>query len=476
MKGITFGVFDLLHAGHINLFKKCKKQCDELQVMVQSDKGVFKYKPEAKLIYDQDQRAEFIKVIQYVDKIDIYEDIYPEIKNQEFDILFLGEDQVHKGFSDAVDWCKKNNKMVVRLERTAGVSSTIKRLESVTSTYGGWWRYPELKDYYYLVNPYFPSSKLLNQLKSSYEMLLTQYPSGLSVQKALAGNLFNVNPSNISVGNGAAELISQVAKKYRGKKVAVLTPSFAEYENRFLQQGCQLIKYDTSIDDYQLVLRNLIEFLSNNKPDLFLLVSPDNPSGASLSNKDIISLSTHCKCIGCHFILDESFVDFSSNSSTLIPELTDHNISIIKSISKSFGVPGLRLGILASNDSDLINYVDKELPIWNINSFAEYFLQIMPNYLSDYTGAMKHHNEVRDTMYKNLVSSGTGIKVYPSDANYFLVRLDRMESSRFCELMFKGGYIVKDLKSKMGGNYIRLSVRTDEENYNMITYMRSILL
>lgn len=127
---LTVGVFDLLHYGHFELFRRAKELAGKdgkLTVAVQEDEYVTKYKPQAKLFYDWDTRAKMISALRYVDKVVPYTDIDESIKKIDFDVFAIGGDQIHSGFQKAVEWCKKNGKKVVKLSRTEGISSTMLR-------------------------------------------------------------------------------------------------------------------------------------------------------------------------------------------------------------------------------------------------------------------------------------------------------------------------------------------------------------
>lgn len=129
---LTFGVYDMLHIGHILLFKKAKELGDELIVAVQDGDYILKYKPEAKMIYSTDERLFMVSTIKYVDKVITYRDVDIDIQQIDFDIFAKGPDQNHAGFQRAVEWCHKNKKEVVIIPRTEGISSSLLREYSKT--------------------------------------------------------------------------------------------------------------------------------------------------------------------------------------------------------------------------------------------------------------------------------------------------------------------------------------------------------
>lgn len=126
-KVLTFGVYDLLHIGHILLFERAKQLGDYLIVAVQDGDYILKYKPEAKMVYNTEERLYMVSSINYVDEVITYKDVDIDIQNIEFDVFAKGPDQCHPGFQRAVKWCEEHGKEVVTLPRTEGISSTMLR-------------------------------------------------------------------------------------------------------------------------------------------------------------------------------------------------------------------------------------------------------------------------------------------------------------------------------------------------------------
>jgi histidinol-phosphate/aromatic aminotransferase/cobyric acid decarboxylase-like protein len=182
------------------------------------------------------------------------------------------------------------------------------------------------------------------------------------------------------------------------------------------------------------------------------------------------------KAEGKKLILDESFVDFCDleNGSFLRQEVLEEfpNLIVIKSLSKSYGIPGLRLGILASGDCAFIRSLRGKLPIWNINSFAECFLQIIGKYTDDYRLACGAIAKERRRFQTELEKTGL-FSVIPSQANYFLCRLDSGLDSAYLAryLLEKHEILIKDLNGKKGmpsGSWVRLAVRNMQDNDTLI--------
>ena len=361
------------------------------------------------------------------------------------------------------------------------------KLESFQKRYGGYWRFDNLLDYCYLVNPYYPTSNLLNKINFFSNSLIAQYPSGQNVNCICASRIFNdINTKYLAVGNGAAELISVlgqiIAKKsiLLNQKMFIPSSAFNEYNRCFT--GCQINQYDLSQDNYSYKMSTLKSALDDN--DIICIVNPDNPTGSFIEQKDLLSFLNQAKIQNKTIILDESFVDFATPKKryTFIKDkiLQKYpNLIIIKSISKSYGVPGLRLGILASSKESLINDIKNLLPVWNINSYGEYFLQIANLYQSDYTNSCNKIAEERTRMIKKLKSVlPKNCIVFPSEANYIMIDLDNIDSTKLTIRLLDNNILIKDLKTKpafKNKNFIRLAIRTQEENDTLIQCIKNYL-
>jgi histidinol-phosphate/aromatic aminotransferase/cobyric acid decarboxylase-like protein/choline kinase len=356
-----------------------------------------------------------------------------------------------------------------------------KKIEQLSERYGGYWRFPQMKDFCYLVTPFFPPKTMVEELSSNFETLLTQYPSGAAEQSLLAAKIFNLVPEHIAVGNGAAELISSIGKFIHGK-TAIPYPTFNEYTERFADS--KTVAVPTS-KDFSYTSKDILKVAEQENVQQVLLINPDNPSGHFMSKNDVLSLCAALRKSNSTLIFDESFIDFAE--ATVRYSLLDEdvlaknpNLIVIKSISKSYGVPGLRLGVIASSNISLINDIRKTNAIWNINSFAEYFLQIYDKYKKFYAASCDSIVYEREHFVSEL-SKIKGIKVFPSQANFILCRLTSgiSASELTRRLLEKDKIFIKDLSHKKcfeDGTYIRLSVRNSEDNDMLVSALKKIVL
>ena len=287
--------------------------------------------------------------------------------------------------------------------------------------YGGFWRFPQMLDFCYLVNPYFPSRKMKDELRANFDTLLTEYPSGMKVNTLIASKCFGVSEPYIVPGNGAAELIKVLMEESQGK-IGFVRPTFEEYPNRYDKE--QQVTFVPQNEDYRYTADDLMAFFGNKDIRQLMVINPDNPSGNFIPKADVLRLAQWCEERGIRLVVDESFVDFSEDYATnsLLSDKTLEqypHMAVMKSISKSYGVPGLRLGILASADKDLIARIKKEVSIWNLNSFAEFFMQVYNKHEKDYQRACDKFVAERADFEQQLRQIPF-FHVMPSQANYFL--------------------------------------------------------
>lgn len=352
------------------------------------------------------------------------------------------------------------------------------RVAMLQGRYGGYWRYPKLLDFCYLVNPYFPPERMKAEMRANFDTLLTEYPSGMRVNSLLAAKQFNLHIENIIVGNGAAELIKSLMNQLDGR-TGFIRPTFEEYPNRY--QAEDSVCYVPDNHDYSYTADDVMGFFEGKDIKNLIIINPDNPSGNYISKADLLRMVEWAKNEGIRIVIDESFVDFADEEdpTLLYTEILKANphLYVMKSISKSYGVPGLRLGVLASGDEAVIAKMKKDVSIWNINSFGEFYMQIEEKYKKDYAEALVKIRAERRRFAEKLAKI-KGVRVIPSQANYIMVELDDSINPKelLKTLLIKYEILIKELTTKTNGrNYLRLAVRCTEDNDRLLEALRTEL-
>lgn len=355
------------------------------------------------------------------------------------------------------------------------------KLSKYMKRYGGYWRFENMLDFCYLVNPYFLPQKMLDELQANFSRLLTEYPSGMFVNSLLAGRYFNIKQDYVVVGNGAAELIKSLMERETGK-TGMIYPTFEEYPHRKNMEN--IVSFLPKNKDLRYTIQDLMLFYDDKNINSILLINPDNPSGNFIEVDEILFFLKWCKRKCITLILDESFVDFSENwksNSLLHNDILEQydNLVVVKSISKSYGVPGLRLGVLASSNVKFINSIKKDISIWNINSFAEFYMQIFNKYDEDYKSACDKLVVERFRFIERLKEISY-LRVIPSQANFVMCEVDskRFSSLELTEILLsKYNILIKNCDTKVGlkgKNMIRIAIRNSNDNDMLIDILKKL--
>lgn len=401
-------------------------------------------------------------------------------------ITLLDDPEIKAKRLDGQKWYEIDDMQDLDIASSIFHPDPLQRKKLFESRYGGYWRYPKMLDYCYLVNPYFPPQRMKDEIKANFDSLLADYPSGMGVNALLAAKNFGVQPENIVVGNGAAELIKSLMAELP-MPYGVIRPTFEEYPNR---RADAPVVFQADNPDFSYTADDLIEFFGNSENaktadgqriKSLIVINPDNPSGNFIPQEDALRLADWAEDQGITLVLDESFIDFAqgTSNSLLLQEVLDAHphLFIMKSISKSYGVAGLRLGVLASADVQAIARFKKDVSIWNINSFAEFYMQIEEKYKKDYACALEKIKAVREKFISDL-NAISYLRVIPSQANFVTAEVLAPHTAQELTIAcLERDLIIKDLSGKTGFDgkqYIRLAVRSTEDNERLLQALREI--
>ena len=318
------------------------------------------------------------------------------------------------------------------------------RLNETHNRYGGFWRFEGKKDFTYLSNPYFPNEEFFSDIEESLRTLIHHYPSSQWLNRKLMAALLNIDENFVTVGNGASEIIKIVSEKYDDQ--TIISPTFKEYENR-----SKTFEAVESLND-----------IPTSRKSCVVIVNPNNPTGKVTPRKEIIEKIERYP--DTMFIVDESFMDFSEKNESVMTGSTIEkhpNLLIIKSIGKTHGVGGLRLGALIGQSAHDFN--DKT-PIWNINSLAEFFLQRFKKYEKEYLWSLEQIKFERNLMEKKIASL-LNITIEPSQANFVYFELPLLIAQKLQRYLFENGFIVKIIPKNQASSAMRLAVRNGLDNH-----------
>lgn len=353
------------------------------------------------------------------------------------------------------------------------------KYDFISSQHGGYYRHNFI-DHAYLYNLYFPPEAVFTNLKDQIHDLVLNYPVAQTVLAELVGAIIDQPPERIVVGNGAAELIKIVSGHISGKLI-VPVPSFNEYANA--APAGQVVEFPLEFPSFQLDIDKFADEAIRINADVAVVVTPNNPTSMLIPKADIIKLSERLLTNNCMLIVDESFLDFSENPDqiSLEKEISLYpNVAIFKSMSKAYGICGLRIGYMVTANTEFAEQVRSGVHIWNINGFAEEFLRMLPGYKEEFLASCKRVRSDRDKMYEKL-NSIEGMTVYKPDANYIFCRLPKQVKSGpqiARDLFVKHNMLVKDCVGKSqpdADRYLRIASRTEGENDKLIKALIEVI-
>jgi len=353
------------------------------------------------------------------------------------------------------------------------------KYEYISSQHGGYYRH-DFIDHAYLYNLYFPPEAVFTCFKNRIHDLVLNYPVAQDVLASLVGRIINQKPEHIVVGNGAAELIKIVSGQL-AQKLIIPVPSFNEYANA-APKGCA-IEFPLEFPSFQLDVEKFADHAVKAKADIAVVVSPNNPTSMAVPKFDLLFLAEKLGRHNCRLIIDESFIDFAQDPDqlTMEPEIEQYpNIAVFKSMSKAYGICGLRIGYLLTADPEFANGVRQGVHIWNINGFAEEFLRLLPDFREDFIKSCEQVKQDREKLYKDLKTL-LGGTMYAPDANFIFCRLpdsgpDGPEVTK--RLFIEHNMYIKHCNGKTmpeADRFIRIAARTNKENSNLVDALVSIL-
>lgn len=344
--------------------------------------------------------------------------------------------------------------------------------EALQSEHGGYWRH-SFVDHAYLYNLYFPPESLFELFTGRIHDLVLNYPVAQSVLADLVGTLIGQPAERLVVGNGAAEII-KILSGSLASKLIIPVPSFNEYANAAPQGS--VIEFALDAPSFELDIERFAAAAISGGADFAVIVSPNNPTSLLVPHSDLVRLLALLDGHGCTLVVDESFIDFADapHAQSLEGHVAEYpNLAVLKSMSKAYGICGLRIGYLLSANEKLVGDLRDGLHIWNLNGFAEEFLRVAPDYRQEFLESCESVRTDRDTFYEEL-QSVPGLTVYKPDANFIFCRLpDTSASGPAIErhLFVEDNIYIKHCGGKTMADscrYIRVACRTQQENSALV--------
>ncbi|WP_120170082.1 threonine-phosphate decarboxylase CobD [Thermohalobacter berrensis] len=326
------------------------------------------------------------------------------------------------------------------------------------------------------INPLGVSEKVLEKLKESLKNIV-KYPEidGLSARKKLAEKL-GLDYKEIILGNGATELIYLFAKSIKAKKVIIIQPTFTEYKRAFKINGSKVYHFVTDKrDNFNIDITSLITKIKEVKPEVVIICNPNNPTGTFTEIERIIPVVNVLNEIGGFLFVDESFIDFT-NEKSYLKLIYKYPIFIIRSMTKFFAVPGLRLGYGIGNKK-IINRLNQYKEPWTLNSLS---LDIIPTLLEDaeYIKMVeKWCNSQKEFLFSKLKDLDY-IDVFPSKSNFYLCKLKKGNVNILKDKLLKRNIFIRTCEDfyALDDSFFRIAVKRESENMKLIEALKDMTL
>lgn len=382
-------------------------------------------------------------------------------------LIYMQREVVHAEILEGERWAEVDDPNDLRI---AEFKFNVENRRAILEEgFGGYWNYP-ITDFCFIRNMYFPNTAVISELRDSLPDLMHNYGSRQSLLNQKLAWLMLCNKERIQVLNGCSQVYPFLKLFFKGRRVLMPSPTFGEYPRIFPDTG---VYTDQVGVDTPVIQKRAADC------DVIIFVNPNNPTGTLIEPEWIYEFAS--KNQRKTVLVDESFIEFAERKSVL--ELLEQepldNVIVIKSLSKSLGVPGVRLGYAYSSNREFIEALKEYIPIWNLNSIAEYFLEVLLKHRNSMNQSFK--DTIRDRQEFALALSKTPVikKVYPSAANFILVSLHDKGCSgvEIADVLLKKHLLyIKDISSKFSDDniYIRFAVRLPQEHRRLVEALKGL--
>lgn len=343
------------------------------------------------------------------------------------------------------------------------------RISILEDSFGGYWSY-DIIDFCFIRNMYFPTKSMLAEMKNNLPSLMENYGSKQKVLNQKLSYVLQYKKERLIALNGAAQIYPIISDLIKDEEILIPDPGFGEYNRMFNVK-------DVYVDNGEFDT-NLIEDKIKNISNV-VFVNPNNPTGTMLKSSWILNMIDAYP--NKFFMVDESFIEFSDENS-IINDLEDsarNNVIVIRSMSKTYGLPGVRLGFIYSCNAKLISNISSKIPIWNLNSMTEFFMEIILKNKRALEKSIDKTKIDRNFFINSLNDLEFIEKAYNSGANFILFKTNNILSiNNLSDYLVQNHLIyIKDVSNKFNtktNTYFRVAVRSPKDNNMLIKILNEI--
>lgn len=332
--------------------------------------------------------------------------------------------------------------------------------------------YKEIIDFSVNINPLGPSRYIKKEMAKSLENVY-RYPEidGRTGIAALSRHM-GIEEEKIILGNGAIELIYLFVRTLTPKKALIIGPTFNEYRRALEMNNVEVLEISRIEDGvFHIDKKSIIGTIEKEEPDVLILCNPNNPTGDYISTDDFSPIIDCMDNIDGHTLIDESFMDFTTEE-TFQRYINKHNIFILRSMTKFYSLPGIRLGYGLGNIG-LIERLKTHKEPWTMNSIA---LDILPYVIEDKEFIRNTANWIdleRRYLYQELKDISF-IKVFKPSANFLLFKLEKGNPNEFFNYLLANKIHIRTCEdfNELGDRYFRIAVKLHKDNMKIISLIR----
>lgn len=326
------------------------------------------------------------------------------------------------------------------------------------------------------VNPHFPPPALLEMIHRDLGEILKYYPDYAEVHEKHIGELTGLAPETLVACNGSTEIITLLCREARGPLVTSV-PTFGRWTDLPPELDVPLHTIPRRRENaFRLEVDEIIDRVREAGARTLVISNPNNPTGAWLTGDEVKALTRALPDLDA-LIIDESFIDFSDSESVAEHAAVTHNLVVVKSLGKSLGWHGVRLGYAVA-EPGRARALRAQLPFWNINGLAAYVLKHVPRFRAELRASFARTAEDRADMAERL-GDVPGLTVYPSQANFLFLELPEGVSGRALRdrLLQRHGVMVRECSNKVGSTeqYLRVAVLRREAAAVLVRALREEL-
>lgn len=383
-------------------------------------------------------------------------------------LIYMQRQTIYAEFVDDKKWAEVDDPNDLNIAEF--IFNKEERVKILENSFGGYWSH-EITDFCFIRNMYFPNSSMISDIRNNLPNLIHNYGSRQLVLNQKLAYFLLYKKERTTLLNGAAQVYPILRTLFGDKMTLFPSPTFGEYPRIF--KNCEVYLDRVGIDLKEIENKSV-------SCEVVIFTNPNNPTGSFIDSEWIFNFAL--KNSSKKVIVDESFIDFADGVSIidLLEKESLDNIIVIKSLSKSLGIPGIRLGFVYSSNIEFNQALNNALPIWNSNSLAEYFLEIILKHRKSLELSYKNTIMDRELFTSKLLALDYIDTVYPSSANFILVKFkkSRSELSYLAkDLLAIYSVYVKDVSDKFNDEryYLRIAVRFPAENEMLISIMTIII-